>query len=272
MYAQLAGNHCILPVRRLSGIHSEGATDMDYAALAARFWEEGYIVLENFFDAPLMDHVNQLIVDHFGMSPEWYHTSEFLQKSKAEVIPWFPQREGVTDLQPIDEDPRLARLTAAIIGEEWQEQYCMVLFSRQGSIGQAWHQDCPPEDSSLFNLNRLVYTHSIDDSIGGQTVVIPGTHRRGLIPAGDPTAPMDGQLILSPTKGTLVILHGHTWHRVLPVHGTYRVSTNFRAVPKGTPENVTDICVYRNMRYQFSTGQILEERVPPTGVFDAHSH
>jgi len=26
------------------------------------------------------------------------------------------------------------------------------------------------------------------------------------------------------------------------------------------------------MRYQFSTGQILEERVPPTGVFDAHSH
>ena len=39
-----------------------------------------------------------------------------------------------------------------------------------------------------------------------------------------------------------------------------RVSSNFRAVPLGVPEDITDICVYRNMRYKFSTEEIIEER------------
>ena len=38
-------------------------------------------------------------------------------------------------------------------------------------------------------------------------------------------------------------------------------ATNYRAAPAGAPDNITDICVYRNMRYQFSTGRIVEERV-----------
>ena len=47
----------------------------------------------------------------------------------------------------------------------------MVMFSKQGSKGQSWHQDCPPEDTSRFNLNRLVYSMDIDASIGGETLV-----------------------------------------------------------------------------------------------------
>ena len=68
------------------------------------------------------------------------------------------------------------------------------------------------------------------------------------------------RLGLSPKKGTLVMIHGHTWHRVLPIKESRRVSTNFRAIPKGTPEDITDICIYRNMRYQFSTERVIEER------------
>lgn len=132
------------------------------------------------------------------------------------------------------------------------------------SKGQAWHQDCAPENPAHFNLNRLVYTHDITAQMGGQTVVMPGTHKRGLIPAGDPLADMDQQVVLELKKGTLLLLHGHTWHRVLPINDTPRVSSNFRSAPKGTPENITDICVYRNMRYQFSTSQVIEERVSAT--------
>jgi hypothetical protein len=91
-------------------------------------------------------------------------------------------------------------------------------------------------------------------------VVVPGSHRRGLLPAGDPRADFNDQLVLRPKAGTLVVLHGHIWHRVLPVHGQYRYSTNYRAVPAGTPANITDVCVYRNMRYRFSTEDVVEER------------
>ena len=80
------------------------------------------------------------------------------------------------------------------------------------------------------------------------------------ISKGDPHEDLEGQITLSPKKGTLVILHGHTWHRVLPVKGEYRLSANSRTIPKDTPEDVTDIAVYRNMRYKFSTSEVIEDR------------
>ena len=237
---------------------------MDYQALANEFWKQGYLVLHDFFDIELMDHLNEVILRHFGDSPEFWHTDEFLTKSKVEVVPWFPQREGVDDFQPVNDDSRLQRLTAEILGDAWHEQHCMIMFSKQGTRGQSWHQDCPPEDSNIFNLNRLVYTHAITPEIGGQTVVVPGTHKKGLLPAGDPDVDLEDQVIVAPRKGTLLLLHGHCWHRVLPVKGKYRVSTNYRSMPQGTPADVTDICVYRNMRYRFSTSEVIEERIPVT--------
>jgi hypothetical protein len=53
------------------------------------------------------------------------------------------------------------------------------------------------------------------------------------------------------------------WQQVLPITGAFRFSTNYRACPKGTPADITDICVYRNMRYRFSTNSVVEERRPP---------
>jgi hypothetical protein len=234
----------------------------DYEKLASQFWDRGFIVIENFFESDLMDRLNKIILDYYGEQPDYWHNKEFLSKSKVEVVPWFPQREGVTDFDVIGDNPTLQHLTATILGEEWQEQYCMMMFSRQGSRGQSWHQDCPPENPEEHNLNRLMYTHDITPELGGQTVVVPGTHKLGLLPAGDPDVDLSGQVVLEPKKGMLILLHGHTWHRVLPVKGKYRVSTNFRSAPKDTPDDITDVCVYRNMRYRFSTSEVIEERLP----------
>lgn len=229
--------------------------------LRRRFERDGFAVVEDFFDPGLMQAMAQLIREHFGDDPAFLHDDEFLDKSQTDVIPWFPQNEGVEAFDTVDEDSRLQELTRMILGAEWASQYCMVMFSKQGSSGQAWHQDCPPDDPRVFNLNRLVYTTDITDEIGGQTVVVPGSHKTGLLPAGDPVADFDEQIVLRPRQGTLVLLHGHTWHRVLPIKGPYRFSTNYRAAPAGTPPDLTDICVYRNMRYQFSTSSIIEHRV-----------
>ena len=206
---------------------------MDIEGYKSRFERDGYIVIEDCFDEAIMDKLDRIIRDYYGQNPDFWHDDEFLEKAKTEVVPWFPQREGVTDFDVIENDARLQQLTAAVLGEGWGSQYCMVMFSKQGTSGQAWHQDCPPDDPRRHNLNRLVYTSDITDEIGGQTVVVPGSHKRGLLPFGDPVGEFDDQVVLRPRKGTLVLLHGHTWHRVLPITGSYRFSTNFRAAPAG---------------------------------------
>lgn len=232
---------------------------MEAGEYAKQFWEQGFLHLKGFFKETTMDHINGLCLDHFGMSPEWEHTDEFIEKSKCEIVTWFPIREGVKDFDEINDDKSFNDITEAILGDEWNNLYCMSMFSKEGTSGQAWHQDSPPEDHSQFNLNRLVYTHEITDKIGGQVVFVPGSHKRGAITAGDPDEDMTDQIVLLPKKGDLVFLHGHCWHRVLPVSGKYRISTNFRAMPKDTPKEITDIAVYRNMRYYFPTESVLDE-------------
>jgi len=233
---------------------------MDLSNVLTDFKRDGYVVIEKFFASDLMDHLDQLIRSHFGENPDYLHDDEFLDQAQTEVIPWFPQNEGVGAFDAIDQDSRFLELSEAILGKGWSSQYNMVMFSKQGTSGQAWHQDCAPDNPNVFNLNRLVYTSDISDEIGGQTVVVPGSHRNGLLPAGDPVGEFGNQVVLRPRKGTLVLLHGHAWHRVLPIKGRYRYSTNYRAAPAGTPDDVTDVCVYRNMRYQFSTSSVVEER------------
>ena len=68
---------------------------LDLRTLSAQFWQDGYIVIENFFDTKLMKQCQEAIIGHFGLTPEFLHDEKFLEASKTEVIPWFPQHEGV---------------------------------------------------------------------------------------------------------------------------------------------------------------------------------
>lgn len=233
---------------------------MDYSALKQQFDRDGYVMLENVFGRPQMEHLDGLIRGHYGKDPAFQHDGEFLNRAQTDVIPWFPQQQGAHDFDDIECDEDLRLMTSAILGDNWSGQHCMVMFSKPGSQGQAWHQDCPPEHPQRFNLNRLVYTRDVDDETGGQVAVVPGSHRMGLLPPGDPSADLEGQVLLRPQQGTLICLHGHIWHRVLPIKNAVRASVNYRAAAAGTPEGITDICVYRNMCYRFSTGSVIEER------------
>jgi ectoine hydroxylase len=229
--------------------------------LSSIFWQQGYLVIDDFFSAESMNNLQSIILGHYGLNPQYEHEAAFLSKSATEVIPWFPQRSGEHAFDEIEHCANMQTLTEAILGEGWKALYCMTMFSKKGSKGQAWHQDCQPDDPQKFNLNRLVYTMDINGQVGGEVLVMPGSHRRGQLPAGEVNENFSERVILAPKKGTLVIIHGHTWHRVLPIKGEYRLSTNYRAIPQNTPEDITDICVYRNMLYQFSTSEILEDRL-----------
>ena len=223
------------------------------------FEKDGFVHLPGVFDGALMDRLDALIQNHFGADPSFEHTDQFVTEAQTEVVPWFPQRENVAEFDAVEENPTFQDVTTRLLGRGWETQYCMVMFSKAGSAGQAWHQDCPPE-GNFFNLNRLIYTSDIQPEIGGQVVVRPGSHRMGVLPAGDPHAGLPGEVVLTPRKGDLLFLHGHCWHRVLPVRSKYRFSVNYRSANAGAPDDLTDICVYRNMRFKFSTSEIVEQR------------
>ena len=233
---------------------------LDMDACKEQFWKQGYLYLEAFFPDDLMDQLDALIFSHFGEAPEYEHDQAFISGAKTEIVPWFPQREGVAEFDVIQQDEKLQRLTEAILGDGWSAQYCMSMFSKAGTSGQAWHQDCPPEEPEKFNMNRLVYTSDIKPEIGGEIAIRPGSHLEGALSVGEPHEDFEDQIVIAPKKGDLILLHGHCWHRVFPVKTKWRFSTNYRCAPKGTPEDVTDVCVYRNMRYRFSTSETIEVR------------
>ncbi len=237
---------------------------MNIEKAAALFWEQGFLHIENVFDQQQMAAASHEIDVHFGDNPTFLHEDEFLSGAKTEVVPWFPQREGGSMIfDEIESSSLLMHLTEAILGEGWQSDYSMVMFSAKNTNGQAWHQDCDPSNSRFFNLNRLIYSHDLDEQTRGYTSVVPGSHKLGLLPAGDPlAAPCDSVLTLKPKRGDLLMLHGHTWHRVLPTHQVRRHSINYRSVGRSVPKDLTDICVYRNMRYRFSTSEVTEVRKP----------
>lgn len=233
---------------------------MDIENLSTRFKEDGYIYIENFFDGNLMDSYHQKILSHFKKDTEYKHDMAFIEKSDTDVIPWFPQLEGETIFNIVEDDQRLQKITEKILGSGWKSLYSMVMFSNKSSNGQAWHQDCNPENKEIYNLNRLVYTMDINKSTGGELVLIPGSHKKGIIPSDSFGNEIGHEVVIEPSKGSLAILHGHLWHKVLPIHDNIRVSTNYRCIPSGTPDNITDICVYRNMMYRFSDEKILTTR------------
>ena len=233
---------------------------MDFEKVRTEFWEKGYVIFDKFFPDKLMDEYQQIILDHFRTTRDWEHTTDFITISENEVIPWFPYMEDKPYFDGIDKDETFNEITNVILNNNWENLYCMMMFSEAGSKGQAWHQDCPPENPKRFNLNRLVYSHDITNDTGGEIVIIPEAHKAGVLPVGVPHEDIEGQIVFRPKKGTVIFLHGHCFHRVMPVKAD-RVSSNFRAVPKGAPKDITDICVYRNMRYKFSTAEIVEERI-----------
>lgn len=232
-------------------------TAIEYKALAKTFWEQGYIVIDDFFEVDQMTASHSIITSHFGDSPAYAHDQQFIQLSKAEVVPWFPQREGEHHFDTIEQNPLLIALTEAILGAGWYSQYCMVMFSTQGSVGQAWHQDCPPEDATQYNLNRLVYTKDINYGDGGEVYIRPGSHLNKPLSKGPLFEDFEDQVVVLPRKGTLILLHGHCWHRIGEQKRGTRISTNYRAAPRSAAADITDVCVYRNMRYQFSKARVV---------------
>lgn len=187
---------------------------------------------------------------------------EGLENFSCDVVPWDPVKNGSAAFQKFVRHRILAEATDSVLGPGYVDGFSLVMFSVGGGRGQAWHQDCPPDNSTGFNLNRLIYPENValED---GAIVLVPGSHRRGRIPPGGHQDPIEGEVVLTPTAGTLVFLNGHVFHRVTPnLNHKPRVSVNFRAFPAGTSPDVTCIGIYRNGTVNFCDKTKMHDGTP----------
>ena len=234
-------------------------TDELLARIRDQFLENGCVVLEGFFDFDQLADCSRGATEHFEVNTDITQPENF-RVAQCEVKGWHPIEENVPSYFALAADPRLRRATEAVLGGPYEEMGSLVMFSPPHSAGQAWHQDCPCDDPARFNLNRLIYAWDVG-AHGGETVVVPGSHKTGILPPGSPTGHLPRERVLSPRTGTLVFLHGFTYHRVLPVRDRPRISINLRVVPRGAPTDITRVATYRNMKYDFNTREVVETRV-----------
>ncbi len=222
------------------------------SSLREQFDERGYVVIEGFLADHEIDQLNEsLDVKYAQWQTEARQVAEKSDHDECDVLAWDPVLEGHPVFCELAASERLRLATAAVLGEDFHTQTSLIMFSIPHGRGQAWHQDCPPEEVGLFNLNRLLYP-SDSNLENGAIVVVPGSHKQGVIPPGGTQDSISGEVVLTPRAGTLVLLHGHVYHRVTPnLTDKPRNSVNFRALPAGVPDWVTCVAVYRNGRTRF---------------------
>jgi ectoine hydroxylase-related dioxygenase (phytanoyl-CoA dioxygenase family) len=229
--------------------------------LRARFDRDGVLIFPGFLSeaemAPLRREMEKHYAPRAATAATTHNGAGKYAKFECDVLVWGPIAENNAEFLALQANARLNDVTTIVVGEDYTKSASgLVMFSVGGGRGQAWHQDCPsPEpgapESRAFNLNRLFYTDNVtlDD---GAIVFVPGSHRMGRIPPGGHQDPIAGERALEPTAGTLVLLHGHVYHRVTPnLNMKPRTSINLRAYPKGTPTTVTCIGIYRNGSVNF---------------------
>lgn len=216
------------------------------------FERHGYLIIEDFLDSKELEILNiALDAKYSQWQQEAKKVHDLGDQFACDVLAWDPVQEGHPVFCDLAGNPRLAEVTEEVLGKGFGTQTSLIMFSIPRGRGQAWHQDCPPEESGLFNLNRLIYPR--DATIEkGAIVIVPGSHKRGAIPPGGHQESIEGEIVLTPKAGTLILLHGHVYHRVTPnLTDEPRNSVNFRALPQGVPDWVTCIGVYRDGRARF---------------------
>jgi len=221
-------------------------------------------MVEEFLSPDELALLNDEITRHYAplelsASPNGKTRADGLPDTECEVIFWNPVEEKVQAFLDLMTKPELVGLTASILGNAYEEsQGSLVMYSALGGKGQAWHQDCP-FDAENYNVNRLFYVNDLREE-DGAIVVVPGSHRTGRIPAGGAQEPIEGEVMLTPKAGSLVLVHGCCFHRVTPnVSKRPRVSVNFRVFPAGSDSSVCKVGVYRNVSIDFRNKVVAQE-------------
>jgi ectoine hydroxylase len=233
---------------------------MSFDNVRNQFWEQGFVVLEGFFtDQELsgvvqsLDRYREQVSKKFE---EQYQASKDREIFDTKVVNFGGEASQDQEFQKLVQNQRLYQVTQAVLGEGYQNDSLLVMFTTRGS-GQAWHRDCHYENPGHFIMNRLIYTQDLIPEAGA-LYVVPGSHKLTELPPGELHEPIEGEIMITPKKGTLALVHSSTFHRVQRNETDEpRVSINFRVRPKDAPAGLTSIAVFRTGKWDFAKKQMV---------------
>lgn len=211
-----------------------GAAKLD--AFAAEYSREGFVVVENLFDAMVVQSLRMeataIATGARGpvLGADVLADGATGEEALARVLAiHFPHKASAVMRDALSHVGVLAILRA-LIGPDVKAMQSMLFVKNAGKPGQAWHQDehfIPTRDRSLCGVWIALDDATIDN---GCLWMHPGSHRAGIIwptaAHGDPRFdngeeahgfpfPREGGVPVEVPAGSVVFFNGYTLHRSL---------------------------------------------------------
>jgi ectoine hydroxylase len=220
------------------------------------FHKTGAAILPSFFSADELAPIIAAVDEHWKQSDKNAVVHKDFERFETYPMSWNPVTEKHPAFLSLLNHPDLDAATRAVLGSDYVQEVDLVMYTAKG-MGQAWHQDCPPENLKKFTVNRLIYVRDVDPAAGA-LVYVPGSHLMGRIPAGGNQDPIAGEMHVTPKAGTLAFLNSLCFHRVTANQlDTPRVSINFRVRPPGVEAGYDKVAAFRGGEYDFAKQKAL---------------
>lgn len=185
-----------------------------------RFCASGYLVVESLIPPDILEDLrrgtDELRLAKFGSSKRsTYRSQSFAGQYLRE--PHALDRRFWSLLRPFP----IADSVRSILGPRVVLRSYSARITLPGTeAGTKWHRDqrslvkpVPPLFTEPHVMTCLVYLDDVDER-SGLTYLMPDTYRRLEEPPVDRQfEDLEGQVVLAPGAGTVVFLHGATWHR-----------------------------------------------------------
>ncbi len=116
--------------------------DLDCAALARRFWAEGYVAIDGFFPPDVARASHDWLLGAGAEAPVWAPVEGAAVLQTDLAISIVLCADLAPSIQRLHGDARLRALTGAILGANYEDLYAMLMRFTERGAGGPWHQDC----------------------------------------------------------------------------------------------------------------------------------
>ena len=174
----------------------------------------GYVVLENYMSAALLDELRGRVDELFDIEGE-RAGSEFKQEEQTRRLANLVDKGEV--FERVIAMPEILERLAQVLGPEFKLSSLNV---RSADPHSTWVQPLHCDMGALADEKGYWVANTVwmlDDFTerNGATRMIPGSHRWGRLPQevlADPQAPHPDEILLTGKAGTVVVMNAHMWH------------------------------------------------------------
>lgn len=172
---------------------------------------EGYAILPGFMSPALLEELRTRVAELFVEEGD-QAGSEFKKEAHTQRLANCLDK-GDVFLRCIA-DPVVREGIAAVIGPEYKLSSVNVRSADPLSdFPQPLHCDMGGLPDAMGNwVCNTIWMLDDFTAENGATRCVPGTHKSGRLPDGDPSAPHPDEILVLGAAGTVVVMNSHLWH------------------------------------------------------------